>query len=295
MTKKGQDLKSTPLRNIELSGIHKNYLQRFLDVTKSQLFFAKSVLLVEGISETLLMPSFAARLGEEYNLEKNAVETVNINGVAFEPFANLFNSEVAEKRINVRCAIITDDDRDDDSNISERAQNALNLEKGMVMVFPAKSTLEYELYLENETLMKTIYGKLHPKTNLDFEGDICERAKAFVEKLKANKDKGVFAQTLAGIIEDFEIVKKTYISHEEQCVNIFSQLNDKWTPVQEKNIEKRASIFLDELKKSKHKYKFVYKLSEQIKTTGLLPAIIVPGYIKSALRWAVKGNVTDTN
>ena len=102
---------STPLRNIALNEQQVLFLQRFLDVTKCQLFFSNSVILVEGISEALLMPSFARAMGDEYDLDRNAVEVVNIDGVAFEPFARLFNSERANERINVRCAILTDDDR----------------------------------------------------------------------------------------------------------------------------------------------------------------------------------------
>lgn len=202
MTQMGQSVKNTPLRTIDLSETHKKYLERFLDVTKSQLFFAKSVVLVEGISEALIIPSFTRLLGKDYNLEKNAVEIVNINGVAFEPFAKFFNSSDAEKRINVHCSIVTDDDRDDNFDVSSRADNALKLRGGMVEVFLATQTFEYELFLANENLVKKAYADLHPQTDLNFDGDLQERAKAFVEKLKTNKDKGIFAQYLAGKIED---------------------------------------------------------------------------------------------
>ena len=202
MTKAGQPIESTPLRNIDLSEAHKYYLHRFLDVTKSQLFFAKSVILVEGITEALLMPSFATLLGPEYDLEKNAVEVVNINGVAFEPFAKLFNCSDTAKRVSVRCAIITDDDRKDESDVSARAANALDLKGGMVEVFLAKRTFEFELYLRNADLVTTAYADLHPQTDLEFPGDLEEKAKAFVEKLRVNKDKGIFSQHLARKIED---------------------------------------------------------------------------------------------
>ena len=35
----------------------KNYVKRFIDVTKADLFFAENIILVEGISEQLLIPS----------------------------------------------------------------------------------------------------------------------------------------------------------------------------------------------------------------------------------------------
>lgn len=202
LTRSDDNIKSIPLRSIDISDKHKKYLQRFLDVTKCQLFFAKSVILVEGISESILMPSFAKIIGEAYGLEKNAVEVVNINGVAFEPFANLFNKDNDRERINIRCSIVTDDDRNE-GEVSSRAANALELKKGMVEVYLARKTFEYELYLENEPLIKTAYAEIHTQTNFDFEGQsIEERAEQFIEKLNRNRDKAVFAQHLANKIEE---------------------------------------------------------------------------------------------
>ena len=202
LTRSDDNIKSIPLRSIDISDKHKKYLQRFLDVTKCQLFFAKSVILVEGISESILMPSFAKIIGDAYHLEKNAVEVVNINGVAFEPFANLFNKENERERINIKCSIVTDDDRDE-GEVSSRAVKALELKRGMVEVYLARKTFEYELYLENESLIKTAYAEIHTQTNLDFEGQSIEEcAEQFIEKLNRNRDKAVFAQHLANKIEE---------------------------------------------------------------------------------------------
>jgi putative ATP-dependent endonuclease of the OLD family len=203
-------IKATPLRNVDMSGDQKQFLRRFLDVTKSQMFFAKAILLVEGISEALLLPNFATRMGTQYDLEKNGVEVVSINGVAFEPFALMFNSTTEDKRINVRCSIITDDDRNgpagnSDGNgddISSRAAAALNLEKGLVKVCLGTRTLEYELYRANAEVLTRVYQELHPRTNLEFDGSVEQRASAFAAKVAGNKDKAVLAQTLAKKLEE---------------------------------------------------------------------------------------------
>ncbi|WP_371373350.1 ATP-dependent endonuclease [Sporomusa aerivorans] len=112
----------TSLSNCPLLAEERADLKRYLDVTKSQLFFSKGIILVEGISEALLLPVLAKRLG--CPLDENAIEIVNIDGVAFEPFVKLFNAPEKEKRINIPCIVVTDDDRctdktedgDDDSN-----------------------------------------------------------------------------------------------------------------------------------------------------------------------------------
>ena len=57
-------------------------LQRMMDVTRATLYFAKGALLVEGISEAMLIPALAKRLG--YNLAKLHISVIPICGVAFE-------------------------------------------------------------------------------------------------------------------------------------------------------------------------------------------------------------------
>ncbi|HAF36264.1 MAG TPA: ATP-dependent endonuclease [Sphingobacterium sp.] len=87
----------------------KKQLERYIDVTKSQLFFSKGVLFVEGISEELLIPAFAKIL--DYKLEDYKIELVNADGTSFYPFIYLFNSIDAQKSLSIPLSIITDDDR----------------------------------------------------------------------------------------------------------------------------------------------------------------------------------------
>jgi len=81
-----------------------DHLERFLDVTKSSLFFSRAVLLVEGLAEQLLMPLLAEAIDE--SLVESHVSVVNIGGLAFKPFVHLFG----EERLPRRCAIVSDSD-----------------------------------------------------------------------------------------------------------------------------------------------------------------------------------------
>jgi len=197
--KQNDKIASLPLKKCPLEVKHKKYLERFLDVTKSQLFFAKGVILVEGISEALLLPVFADIIGEKYNFDKNGIEVVNIGGVTFEPFANLFNSDKENERLNIKCAIITDNDKKD-GEISLRAKNAKKLAKGQLKVFFAEYTFEYELYAsDNKTEIMKIYRGFHPNFKIDEEENLSlqEQAIIFKDKIKGNKDKAPFAQELS--------------------------------------------------------------------------------------------------
>jgi len=201
---KDNKISSLSLKNCSLSRKDRLFLQRFLDVTKAQLFFAKGILLVEGISEALLLPLFAKIMGEDYDLTKNGIEVVNINGVAFEPFAKLFNSDNPENRLNFRCAIITDDDRDTEGNLSDRAKKAKGLEGGNLKVFLLNHTFEYELFIAdkaNGELMKSIFRSFHKKSNI--KGQTIEgEAMDLVNKLRQYKEKALFAQELSYRLKD---------------------------------------------------------------------------------------------
>ena len=100
-------LKKTDILNFELM------LQRYLDVTKSQLFFSNGCVLVEGISEALLMECFSKRLNK--SLTERQIEIVNMGGTAFIQFMLLFNSEDVSLRLPFRIAVVTDGDQFTDS------------------------------------------------------------------------------------------------------------------------------------------------------------------------------------
>lgn len=83
--------KAFPLRMGETE--HKldddKYLQKFLDATKANLFFAKGILLVEGDGENILLPTIARLLGKP--LEDYGVSIVKYdNSGSWKRFARLF-------------------------------------------------------------------------------------------------------------------------------------------------------------------------------------------------------------
>lgn len=191
-----------------LSDEHKNYLRKFLDVTKSQLFFSNGVILVEGISEAILLPVFSKIDDSKFDLDKNGIEVVNINGVAFEPFARLFSSEQESKRLPSKCSIITDGDEIKYGGyLSPRATKLISFKtkNSNLDIQIAKNTFEYELItasVYNADLIKQIYESMHERTNLRSGDDLNSRAIEILEKLESNKDKSELAQKLAYELEN---------------------------------------------------------------------------------------------
>lgn len=96
---------------------YERMLHRYLDVTRSQLFFSNGCVLVEGISEALLLECFANCL--EKSLTRKQIEILNLEGTAFAQFLLLFMANDEKYRLPFRIAIITDEDQFTDSKKSE--------------------------------------------------------------------------------------------------------------------------------------------------------------------------------
>ncbi|WP_246704027.1 AAA family ATPase [Rhizobium sp. P38BS-XIX] len=64
------------------------FLEKFLDVTKANLFFAKGVIIVEGDGENILLPTIAKLLGRP--LDDYGISIVNVGSTAFARYANIF-------------------------------------------------------------------------------------------------------------------------------------------------------------------------------------------------------------
>lgn len=145
------------IANSGMDQMEQNQLQRMMDITRATLYFAKGVILVEGISEALLIPVLARRLG--YDLAQYHISVIPICGVAFETFKKLLASGV----LGIPVAIISDadpkvnrgnnwktdipDENNDGFKLCDRMEKLLNLFENHtnVKVFHSKLTLEYDL------------------------------------------------------------------------------------------------------------------------------------------------------
>lgn len=93
-------------------------LQRYLDAVRSNLLFAKSVILVEGDAEEILIPTLVKNL-LGISLDELGISLVNIRSTGFKNVAILFDNN----RIRKNCSIITDLD----SSIIDTKPNPLDV------------------------------------------------------------------------------------------------------------------------------------------------------------------------
>ncbi|MEU7906311.1 AAA family ATPase [Actinoplanes sp. NPDC049118] len=87
-----------------LTVLEVNDLERYLDANRAELLFCSAAILVEGPSETYLIPAISAALG--FDLDAYGVVVANISGTNFGPYRRLLD----DSALSVPHVIITDGD-----------------------------------------------------------------------------------------------------------------------------------------------------------------------------------------
>lgn len=83
------------------------FLEKFLDVTKANMFFAKGVILVEGEGESILLPTIAELLGRP--LEDYGVSVINLGGLTYKRYAKIYIANNKDDRgMPIKVACMTD-------------------------------------------------------------------------------------------------------------------------------------------------------------------------------------------
>ena len=251
------------------------FLQRFLDTTKANLFFAKALIMVEGDAENMVIPVIADIL--DLNLDKYGVSIVNVGGVAFLRYARVFCRKHGPK-LNTRIAIVTDCDvkvkkREDgsidsfDSKTQEsiqRKQRYYNQEGIKTFVSPnwtfeysvALSDLRYDLHraiLEADKVSNSNLYPLTPEKTAAIDADIAKDPNAKLngheyahylyqqKMLDGNMSKAVVAQCFAAELRKKFVVGPEFVGDEMFDVDLFRKRIDS-----EKRAELKTRIERDE-------------------------------------------------
>ncbi|MBK1633757.1 ATP-dependent endonuclease [Thiohalocapsa halophila] len=139
---------SVPAANGGLDVADVSDLERYLDATKSNLLYARKVMLVEGPAELFLIPALIKQV-KHIDLAREGVSVIPIYGVHFDVYARLFSDNGLPKR----CAIVTDGDlTPSDAEPGLEGEDELPpppdleaLENDWVQVFACKTTFERAL------------------------------------------------------------------------------------------------------------------------------------------------------
>ena len=156
----------------------KDFLNRWLDATKSTMLFSKGIIMVEGIAEALIIPQLAKLVLKEYNdsaeeanklsstLDECGISVININGINFKYFLKLFGNFDSSSGDNVPiyCSAITDRDPDKDcypkfdetpvsNNPVAGLMDEINVNQYIHIFMSPYKTLEYDLFMLNPKIV----------------------------------------------------------------------------------------------------------------------------------------------
>lgn len=296
---------ATSLKKIGL-GNSKNYLNRWLDITKSTLFFSKGIILVEGISEAMLIPTLAKIVLAEYNLnnpseplpnslEEAGVSVININGINFIHFMKLFaNIEdlKGEQKLPIFCAGITDNDPAKERIEIRNDNGDLIIKDGKPLVqlqevYPTEKVPGANSVLEIiDDINQSKWGRLYSSPLKTFEYDLAMEGNFVImadvlKKLWPN-DTGKVNKICEEIIKR----NNNYSDKETKLHDgkyIFTHIDSKEVG---KGIYSQELTFhieskIDDVNKSDLNYSEKMEKIQEI--------FIVPDYIKKAIIWACKG------
>lgn len=212
-------------RTIKFGKGKREKLERYLDVTRAELFFARRVIFVEGAAELMLVDVLAEKAG--HSLRKHGVSLISVEGLNFDSFLPLFGA----RALKIPVALITDADPvataaegvepealypapGEAVQVSPNTAKMKACEDDFVKVFHGLKTLEYDLALhaDNRTAMLAALKELHPQIAITVaaeveaaEGDSAKARALFsgmFERPQNNVQKGRYGQALAQVFAD---------------------------------------------------------------------------------------------
>ena len=94
------------LTGIALKPNEREDLERYIDVTRGELFFSKGVILVEGDAEKFLLPTLAKLHDDTLDFDAMGISVCSIGGTNFAPYVKLLGPE----GLDIPFAVLTDFD-----------------------------------------------------------------------------------------------------------------------------------------------------------------------------------------
>lgn len=105
------------LSGVKLGQAEREDLERYIDVTRGELFFSKGVILVEGDAERFLLPALARLHDADMDFDALGISVCSIAGTNFGPYVQL----LGPKGLDMPFIVLTDFDPKGEPGIQEDA------------------------------------------------------------------------------------------------------------------------------------------------------------------------------
>ncbi|MBS4211609.1 ATP-dependent nuclease [Neobacillus rhizophilus] len=120
------------------------FLERFLDATKADMFFAQGVIMVEGDAENLIIPALSRVIDKP--LSQYGVTVLNVGSTAFLRYSRIFRRKnIEEGQFAIPVACITDLDIDTEKYIGDEKLDTAFYEKRTEKVSSIKKRIDGQM------------------------------------------------------------------------------------------------------------------------------------------------------
>jgi putative ATP-dependent endonuclease of OLD family len=204
-------------------------LKRYLDATRSELFFSSAVMLVEGVAEQFIIPEISKKIFG-INLVEHNISVIPIHSRYFDPFLKMF----IDGNLELTCCAIIDGDAKEhkEGDSTTAVENAKGFEvEGRIRVFVGTETLETDLFPSksiNNSYLKDCFKNLNHKVSFSNLMATEENWKEeLIKRIDGTVKKGRFAQELSLLIDN-DFVVPEYIT--EALEFVFQTNNINYDP-----------------------------------------------------------------
>ena len=190
------------------------YLKKYFDAINTNMFYSRKILLVEGISEQLVIPALH-KLHFRKTMEAKSICLINVNGLAFRNFLEIVKNGYFQK-----CLVLTDSDTG--TKTENRADDLIKDYNDVSQIDVQKTTLstfEKDLIEANKDgngakCLKLVIQKVRPNSGKVYveslnDGDLIDVEAFFglIEKHKSSFAYELMVTLDSGKHDDFVVPK----------------------------------------------------------------------------------------
>lgn len=194
----------------------KRFLMRYLDATKTPMFFARKIILVEGIAEQIVIPKL---FEQEYKktLVQIGCSVINVNGLAFRNFL-----DIIKNGYYLKCAVMTDGDKG--TKTENRADKLIDDYKNysnVIQINKNEFTFEKEFIKTNnignerKVILKA-YKLTRPQNGKNYSDKYVDKDDNFIS------DSIIYEET---IYKDIDEYKAEFAMNMVESIEKYSEIN----------------------------------------------------------------------
>lgn len=265
----------------------KNYVERYLDATKSNMLFSKGIIFVEGMAELLLFPVLSEIAG--CSLEDRLVTIIRVDGVTFKHFLPIFgvgvHEDLAEYALKRKVACVVDTD-------PSRRRKIAKARWKKCWPYELEADADNFEYRPRSGVAENLFAACLTHTSVQAFSGVPGKEKTFEYDLAyANPGNKLLLTSMsdeatANLFADLSVSLDDMLATLDDERIIASVPTISGDDAEKKRALLASSYLLDvEASKGSHSLELSRNLKDAI-NAGNADVVVIPKHIRDAIRWA---------